>query len=133
MSIGPGVIAFCPFRMPPADPTTSMQWGEFWRQDVADSYSYGEASLHTIQRQATVRFVKNGGWRVEVQVDVYRLSMPDSQITSASSCLQSFSGIIPDAGGTVTKGTSRRTWVHIGRDGAMEQRLLDRILVSAAA
>jgi hypothetical protein len=115
-------------------PTTSMQWGEFWRQDVADSYSYGEASLHTIQRQATIRFIKDGGWRVEVQVDVYRLSMPDSQITSASSCLQSFSGVIPDASGSVaTKGTPRRTWTKIGRDGAMEQRLLNRILASSGA
>src|SRR5262245_11013634 len=31
-------------------PSTSMQWGEFWRQDTADAYSFGESSLHTIQR-----------------------------------------------------------------------------------
>src|SRR5262245_34730310 len=62
-------------------PTTSMQWGEAWRQDVADFYSYSEASLHTIRRQVTVRFVREKQWRVEVQVDVYRLNMPESQIT----------------------------------------------------
>ena len=115
-------------------PTTSMQWGEFWRQDVADAYSYGESSLHTMQRQATVRFIHDSAWRVEVQVDVYRLCMPDSQLTTASSVFQAFSGVLPESEGTLTiRGTPRRTWVRLGRDGAMEQRLLNRILASSAA
>lgn len=115
-------------------PVTSMQWGEAWRQDVADSYSYLESSLHTVQRKVTIRFVHDTTWRLEVQVDVYRLCMPDSQLTSASSCLQAFSGVLPEATGTMTlRGTPRRTWVHLGRDGAMESRLLNRILASSAA
>ena len=115
-------------------PVTSMQWGEAWRQDVADSYSYLEASLHTIQRKATIRFIHDTSWRLEVQVDVYRLCMPDSQITSPSAAIQSFSGVLPETTGTMTiRGTPRRTWVHLGRDGAMESRLLNRILSSSAA
>lgn len=113
-------------------PSTSMQWGEFWRRDVADTYSYGESSLHTMQRQATIRFVKSNGWTVEVQVDVYRLNMPESQITTASACYQAFSGVLPDTEGTLQiKGTPRRSWVHLGRDGAMERRLLSRILATS--
>ncbi len=67
-------------------PTTSQQWGEFWRQDVADSYSLAASSMHTTQRKATVRFIQDSGaWRIETQVDVYRLSVPESQVTTASS------------------------------------------------
>ena len=129
-------------------PTTSMQWHEPWRQDVADSYSVGEASLHTIQRQATVRFIRNGrtqrpaagdeprqtgveNWTLDVQVDVYRLSVPEYQITSSSSVIRSFSGDLPTVTGErVADARAARRWVPLGRDGAMEERLLTRILAS---
>jgi hypothetical protein len=113
-------------------PTTSAQWGEFWRQDVADPYSLAESSLHTIQRQVTVRFIRDGSRQLEVQVDVYRLSAAESQITTASSAIQSFSGVLPDTQGGYhgqTKGT--RDWVLLGRDAAMEARLLKRIVAQA--
>jgi hypothetical protein len=116
-------------------PTTSRQWGEFWRQDVDphDSYSMAEASLQTIQRQATVRFIKgNEGWRVEVQVDVSRLNMPESQITTASSAILAFSGTLPtNEGQSFRDPRLRKNWDLLGRDGAMEERLLDRILSAA--
>jgi hypothetical protein len=110
--------------------TTSRQWSEFWRQDVADWYSLAHASLHTTQRKATVRFVRGADdWAIEVQVDVYRLSVPDSQITSASSVIQGFSGVLPTTEGELLPDPqARRRWVHLGRDAAMESRLLDRIL-----
>jgi hypothetical protein len=117
-------------------PTTSRQWGEFWRQDVdpSDRYSMAEASLQTIQRQATVRFIKGSeGWRIEVQVDVSRLNMPESQVTTASSAIMAFSGTLPtNEGQTIKDPKLRKTWVPLGRDGAMEERLLDRILSSVA-
>ena len=117
-------------------PITSRQWGEFWRQDVADTYSLAHASLHTTQRKATVHFIRSegaeGGWRVEVQVDVYRLSMPESQITTASSAIQAFGGVLPTTEGVVNKDArSRRHWVRLGRDAVLESRLLDRILACA--
>ncbi len=114
-------------------PVTSQQWGEFWRQDVAGAYALAEASMHTIQRKAAVRFVHApDGWQMEVCVDVYRLSTPESQVTTASSALQSFSGKLPTTEGE-TRLASRdtRRWVHLGRDGALEERLLLRILASA--
>lgn len=118
-------------------PTTSRQWGEFWRQDVDPSDRYGmlQASLHTMQRQATVRFMRGDeGWRLEVQVDVYRLSAPESQITTASSAIQAFSGALPTTEGEVSKDPRlRKQWVHVGRDVAIEERLLDRILTAAGA
>jgi hypothetical protein len=127
-------------------PTTSMQWHEPWRQDVADKYSLGEASLHTIQRQATVRFIHKApsqrsadcaappiveDWTVSVQVDVYRLSVPEYQITSSSAAIRSFSGDLPTVTGEkIADARSARRWVPLGRDEAMEERLLTRILAS---
>lgn len=116
-------------------PTTSAQWGEFWRQDVADSHSLVESSLQTVQRQATVRFVRgDSGWTIEVQVGVSRLVAPDSQITSSSSVIRGFSGDLPTTEGRVVRtATDRRRWVSVGRDAAMEERLLARILSRTAA
>ena len=124
-------------------PTTSMQWHEPWRQDVADSYSLGEASLHTIQRQATVRFTRKApskppagastleNWTIDVQVDVYRLSVPEYQITSSSSVIRSFSGDLPTVTGErVADARAARRWVPLGRDGAMEEQLLSRIMAT---
>lgn len=112
-------------------PTTSKQWGEPWRQDVADNYSLLESSLHTIQRKATVRFIHDKQWTIDVQVDVYRLSTPEYQITNSSSAIRSFDANLPTAtGAVVTNAHSARRWVHLGRDGAMEERLLSRILAS---
>jgi hypothetical protein len=120
-------------------PTTSQQWHEPWRQDVADKYSLAEASLHTIQRQATVRFTRNAqaqrpaaeNWTIEVQVDVYRLSVPEYQITSSSSAIRSFNADLPTVTGEkVADARAARRWVPLGRDGEMEERLLSRILAS---
>lgn len=112
-------------------PTTSMQWHEPWRADVADGYSLALSSLHTVQRQATVRFVRDTStpdqWTVEVQVDVYLLNAPDYQVTTASSGIRSFSGDLPSVTGEVAPRTMRR-WAPVGRDPAMEDRLLERIL-----
>lgn len=114
-------------------PSTSKQWGEWWRRDVGDPYSLGESSLHTVQRQATVRFVRGAeGRRIEVQVDVYRLSVPESQITTASSAIHSFDGALPTSEGGYGKDVdARKRWVPLGRDSEVENRLLASILARA--
>lgn len=110
-------------------PMTSKQWHEPWRQDVKGGYELAQASLHTIRRQVTVRFVREGTWRVDVQVDVYRLNAPESQITTASSAIQAFSGVLPTTEGTYLGGEQApRDWTFLYRDGAMEDRILRRIL-----
>lgn len=109
-------------------PLTSMQWHEPWRQDVADGYSLLMASTHTVQRQVTIRFIREQEWVLDVQVDVYLLSAPEHQITSSSAGIRSFSGDLPlVTGETIVTGETRR-WVRLGRDAAMEQRLLNRII-----
>lgn len=115
-------------------PTTSQHFAEFWRQDVAGAYDFAHATLHTTRRQATVRFIHQGDedWAISVQVDVSRLSAPETQITTASSVLQGFGAALPTVEGRVGDPAARRHWVPLGRDGAMEDWILDRILRSAA-
>lgn len=112
--------------------TTSMQWHEPWRSDVADGYSLAMSSLHTVQRQVTVRFVRDreraNDWTLDVQVDVYLLNAPDYQVTTASSAIRSFSGDLPSVTGEVGEARGARRWSLVGRDPAMEDRLLERIL-----
>ncbi len=126
-------------------PTTSAQWHEPWRRDVADGYGLLMASMHTVQRQVTVRFIhENDGprsstssppvapslspWSLDVQVDVFLLSAPDYQITSSSSAIRSFSGDLPTITGESVQAREARRWVPMGRDGSMEDRLLNSIL-----
>ncbi|MBX3396050.1 MAG: hypothetical protein KF841_11850 [Phycisphaerae bacterium] len=114
-------------------PTTSMQWYEPWRQDVATGYALLEASIHSIQRVVTVRFVKGDSWSMQVQVDVFRLSRPSAQITTASSVLHGFSGVLPTTEANVADSPVSEHWVHVGRDGPLEERILNRILNEAGA
>lgn len=109
-------------------PTTSMQWHEPWRQDVADNYGLAMSSLHTIQRKVTIRFVREQDWVIDVQVEAFILSTPDSQITTASSAIRSFSGDLPTVTGDYAAGSPARQWMPLGRDAYLEARILDRIL-----
>ncbi len=115
-------------------PTTSRQLAEFWRQDVDlyDHYGILQASLHTIRRKATVRFVNTPeGWQIEVRVDIERLSMQESQVTTASAAIHGFSGVLPTTEGEIFENKAdRMTWISEGRDALMEERLLQSILRS---
>lgn len=118
-------------------PTTSQHYFEFWRQDVADPYSFGQATMHTIQRKVTVRFVRTPSdpqWMVELQVDVFRLSTPEHQVTSSSSALLAFSGGLPTSTGQVgLSAMKQREWVPLGRDPELESRLLSQIFKAAGS
>lgn len=117
-------------------PTTSQQFWEWWRRDVVDSYSYAEANLHTMQRKATVRFRRlpdRRRWQVEVQIDVFRIQVPERQMTATSSALTLYSAAMPSTEGLRLDPAVARYAAPMGRDGAMEQLILDRILRVAGA
>jgi hypothetical protein len=112
-------------------PTTTKQIWEFWREDCADAYSQTLADLQTIQRRATVRFKRlptEGRWQVDVQVDVYRLQRPERQFTSTSSTLEAFSSLLPTTGGEIVGRAEASYLEPLGRDAALEQRILTMIL-----
>lgn len=115
-------------------PMTSAQWYEFWRRDVADAYSLLESSLHAVQRRVTVQFtpLAEGRWTADVRVDVARLDLPERQATTASAALHLFSSRSPTLEGEFRAPQPRgETARPLGRDPAMEHRIVRRILQSS--
>lgn len=64
-------------------------------------------------------------YRVRVQVDKYRYSVPPRQVTTASSALLSFSTEIPTVDGSI--GRRHEQLIPIGRDGLLEVFLLSKL------
>jgi len=111
-------------------PTTSAQWFEFWRPEVGGDFQAAEANLHTVRRQATVHIrpaAEQGQIYVSTQVDVYRYSAPERQVTTASGALQIFGEKLPTAEGEMGPQAAAAYWVPLGRDSRLEDELLRRI------
>jgi hypothetical protein len=112
-------------------PTTSQQWFECWRHDVADGYSLVESSLHTMRRQVTVNIERSGDptmYLLTIAVEKSRMSLPERQVTSAAGAIQSFGSRLPTASGELAKASAVRHWIPMGRDAAMEDLLLRQII-----
>jgi hypothetical protein len=112
-------------------PATSGQWFEFWRPEVVGPFNSAEASIHTVRRQVTVRVSPqpaDDGCHVSVQVDVYRYSATERQVTTASGALQIFGEKLPTAEGQMGPHQAGVRWVPLGRDDLLEKELLDRIV-----
>ncbi len=113
-------------------PITTQQWFEFWRHDAMGPYQFLESSMHTIQRQATIRIHRGEAnrYRVSVRIDVFRFSTPERQVTTPSGAYGMYSEKRPTEAGEMAKQAgSAAHWVLLGRDPRMEGVLLRRILV----
>lgn len=111
-------------------PQTSQHWFEFWRSDVATFRDAMESSLNPIRRWAEVTFTReeDGTWsEVAVVVHKERLSSPDRQFNSTGSAYQYFGDSLPATTGHYRVTISDDRWLDLGRDAAMEDRLLREI------
>ncbi len=113
-------------------PTTSQQFFEFWRRDVNTAYDLADASLSTVRRHARVTMSPAeddpSRVRVSVVVRVERLSAPERQFNNSATVLQYFGDELPGEAGQQRPTRADDYWIDLGRDGAMEQYLLDRII-----
>lgn len=117
-------------------PVTSKQFWEFWRRDVADPYSQAVSDLQTIQRKVIVRFSRlptPERWRVEVEVPVYRMQMPERQLTSSSTAIELYGSTVPTTTGEIVPRQRVAYLEPLGRDAALEDRILDLILSQSGA
>lgn len=115
-------------------PLSSKQFWEAWRFDTIGTYENAQASLQTIFRKVTVRFVRAAAgsrWQVDVQVDVFRLQLPERQVTATSSGLELYSSKLPTAEGEVVDRSRSAYLEPLGRDERVESRLLEQILDQA--
>jgi hypothetical protein len=117
-------------------PITSQQYFEFWRRDVATAYDLMEASLATIRRRVEIRF--DGGaeapdQKLVVTVQRERLSTPDRQYNSSAAAYRVFGRVLPSTTGKTIVPARDDVWVPLGRDEALERRLLDAITAKTFA
>ena len=113
-------------------PTVSMQFFEPWRRDAPGLYQFAEANLSTIRRIVEIRIEvadrSSDAYQVAVQVDKYRYSAPERQVTTASGALQIFGERLPTTTGERLPHEGSVHWAKLGRDERLELSLLGQII-----
>lgn len=115
-------------------PVTSQSLFEFWRHDVDTSFDLMESTLRAVRRRATVQITSGpdeAATRLEVTVQRSTLASPERQYNGSSSALRVFGATLPGVRGEPYLSREDNYWIDDGRDGAMERRLLERIIKRA--
>ncbi|QDV76027.1 hypothetical protein [Botrimarina mediterranea] len=101
---------------------------EPWRRDSAGAFNRWQSTLQTIRRRAVIRVIPAaGGYELDVRVDkqLEDLSRPERASAGAAS-LRNDAALSADTGAVDPIIGSDR-WIDIGRDEALEQRMLGRL------
>jgi hypothetical protein len=117
-------------------PETTAQTLELWRPQPQPKYYWLEANLHTIRTQATVNLpstlieeAPEPGQPIEVLVERYRYRLPERQIDNPAAAMRIFSDEAPlVTSGQMESPAATGRWILLGRDEAMERRLITDIL-----
>jgi len=116
------------------DPLTGDSWFEFWRSDTIGPEQRAESSLATIRRTATVIITpQDGGTRVLVKVAKQRLSAPNTAPQSIGESINLYDRRETDLVRQDDLAPDHYQWLDKGRDSALEQVILERILGSLAS
>jgi hypothetical protein len=115
------------------EPMTGSSWFEFWREDTIGSYQTAESSLHTIRRRVTVAVTPaSKGSQVSVKVEKQRMSAPDSAPQHISAAFNIYRPGDTDLLRQDEMAPHTYRWIEIGRDDALEQRILEHIQLRSA-
>ncbi|HUU82610.1 MAG TPA: hypothetical protein VM243_03805 [Phycisphaerae bacterium] len=112
-------------------PETSQNLFEFWRHDVDTAYDLWESTLRTVCRRAIVQVDRDeGSGQGLFTVTVYRqtFATPERQFNNSAATLRVFGETLPGVAGEPLLTRADDYWIDDGRDGAMENRLVERIL-----
>ena len=115
-------------------PEISQHFFEIWRKDVATRHDFWEATINPVRRSVEVRVSGDQGesrGRLAVAVHKQRLSSPDRQFNSTGAAYQYFGNSLPSTTGLGRVTPEHDSWLDLGRDAAMEDYLLERILYRA--
>jgi hypothetical protein len=115
-------------------PEMSQHFFEIWRKDVATRHDLWEATINPVRRWVEVRVSgdQEESWgRLAVAVHKQRLSSPDRQFNSTGAAYQYFGNSLPSTTGLGRVTPEHDCWLDLGRDAAMEDYLLERILYRA--
>lgn len=112
-------------------PVTSQHFLEFWRHDVDTMPDLWEASWNPLRRWVRIELNPANvvAWsELTVFVHKQRLSSPDRQFNSTGAAYQFFGYSLPSTTGAVRVTPEEDRWLDMGRDAAMEDRLLRAIM-----
>jgi hypothetical protein len=115
-------------------PVGSEHFFEFWRHDVDTRPDFVESTLNPIRRrvEVSVAAADDGQWhQLSFAVHKERLTAPDRQFNSSGAVYQFFNQTLPTTAGERAGGDPGEVWIDLGRDPAMEERLLARTLARA--
>lgn len=102
---------------------------EPWRRDSAGAFNRWQSTLQTIRRRAVIRVIPAaGGYELDVRVDkqLEDLSRPERASAGAAS-LRNDSDLSAETNAGVDAIIGSDRWIDIGRDEALEQRILGRL------
>lgn len=117
-------------------PETSKQLMEFWRNDAVTLYDMWESTINPIRRWIEVRVEKQPDQTerlVAVTVHKERLSSPDRQFNNSTAAYRYFGESLPSTTGITRLTPEYDRWLSMGRDPALESRLVDRIIFRSNA
>lgn len=112
-------------------PMSSQHFFEFWRHDVDTFGDWLEATVRPVRRRVTVTLADaNAEATATLSVEVRKefLSTPDRQFNSTGAAYEFFGSRLPSTTGQSKVAASDEKWVDAGRDAAMEEWLLRRML-----
>jgi hypothetical protein len=106
-------------------PTTGSTIFEPWRRDSTPGYEKFHATLQSIRRRATVRVIPTeGGYLLDVMVQKELEDLDKPEHATAGGATLRHDGTIVRQQGPPGRYSVTLGWIPIGRDEALEQRLL---------
>lgn len=111
-------------------PEGSQHFFEFWRHDVATTRDFWEATINPMRRWTKISIQRNeqAVSDIEVEVRKERFSAPDRQFNASGAAYNYFGYGLPATTGEESIDAKDERWIDVGRDSAMEDYLLTRIL-----
>jgi hypothetical protein len=109
-------------------PLTGDSWFEFWRDDTVGSHEVAESSIHTVRRSVSLQVTPRGqGSEVLVRVKKERMSAPGLAPEEVSGSFSLYDPRASDLQRQDDLVATKYKWIDMGRDEALEQRILGRI------
>jgi hypothetical protein len=108
---------------------TGATWLEPHREDSVGSFNRWESTFQTVRRRAVVRVIPDAaGYLVEVIVEKELEDLPNPEKATAGAAIFRNDGSLPSRRlEEVSRTRSSPRWLHLGRDPALEQRMLAEI------
>ena len=112
------------------EPLRGAQFFELWRGDNVGAFNTAEANLNTLRRVVELRVTdQDGQLRVDCDVRVQRLSLPENEVVSVSQAyrIYSRSNVSLQRFELTPKQRESVTWIDLGHDDLLAEKILNRI------